>query len=111
MVNTCVSFNDLVASLDSTCLNIFGETASFQPQTGEAPITITGITSPPPMLEDALSGGTTGVTNVYFFVRFEDITPNPRRGDVLTYGGVTYDITDVLVDRGGGALLKLRRNA
>lgn len=98
------------SSLDNSCLTLFGESATFQPAAGGSPIPITGITSPAPP-EEVMYGTTPGVVNTYFFVRFVDISPRPKRGDGITYGGATYDIADVLVDRAGSALLKLKRNA
>lgn len=105
-------FSDLTKALDDTCLSIFGEPAVFNPQTGEGPITITAITAPAPD-EDVLIGTAPGTVVAYLFVRYTEITPNPRRGDVVIYGtpGASYDVVDVLVDRQGGAVLKLRRNA
>ena len=102
-------FIDSIEHLDNACLSAFGEAATLLPQSGGS-VAITGITAPSPV-EDTLYGATPGVVNVYFFVRYIDISPKPKRGDMVTYGGASYDIADVLVDSGGGATLKLRRNS
>lgn len=104
-----MAFNDTIENLDNACLSAFGESATFHPQSGGS-IAITGITAPSPV-EDTLYGATPGVVNVYFFVRYVDLSPKPKRGDIVTYGGASYDVADVLVDSGGGATLKLRRNS
>ena len=104
-----MSFQDLTKTLDLTCLSTFGVQATFQPQSLEPPTDITGIIAPPPLLEDFPPGSAEGVTSVYFFVRYEDITPNPRLGDTVTIDGVTYNVEQINVDTQAGAVLKLRR--
>jgi hypothetical protein len=104
-----MSFADLTKTLDLTCLSTFGVQATFQPQSLEPPTDITGIIAPPPLMEDFVPGGADGVSFVYFFVRFEDITPNPRKGDTVAIDGVTYNVEQINVDTQGSSTLKLRR--
>lgn len=100
----------LVEALDQACLKAFGVLATWQPQAGGLPLTLNGIFENPAMAEDYIPGSTQGVNVVRFFVRFADLTPSPQKGDTAVINGINYDVFDVLVDREGGAVLKLRRN-
>lgn len=105
-----MSWSDAIANLDRTCLSTFGTPASYLSQAGGSPVSIQGIISPPPLMEDALPGSVVGVSVVYFFVRFtEDL--NPRTGDQVILNGVHYDVGDPQVDSCGGCMLKLRRRS
>lgn len=66
------------------------------------------ITLPKP--EDLLPGGIDGTTNIFFFVDYTSITPNPQRGDVVVIDTVCYDITQLKIDPIGGAILILKKN-
>ncbi len=106
-----MSFRDKVETVDVTCLKEFGIPATLNHQAGGAS-DIVGIVQNPAMAEDYVPGSSQGVSVVRFFVRFVDITPVPIKGDTVTLGGVTYDIgKPPEVDREGGAVLILRRNA
>jgi hypothetical protein len=104
-----MAFSDLVAALDNTCLSTFSIPAMWQPQTGGAPVAISGIVKPLPLLEEMQAGSAAGVTNVYFFIHM--MPPSPQRGDTLTLNTVNYNVQDVLTDSEAGTTLKLKRNA
>jgi hypothetical protein len=104
-----MAFPNFTESLDNTCLNIWGVAATFTPQDYSGPQTITGIISPPPLEEQVIPGHSQGVAVVYFFVRFVDITPNPRMGDTVAIDGVLYNVDKVNVDSQGSAMLHMRK--
>ncbi len=104
-------FSSLVAAADAACLNAFGVPAVLHPQSGGPDIPFTGITLNPVSQEDYVPGSLRGVTVVHLFMRFVDLAVPPQKGDRVTFGGVTYDLFEDRVDREGGAVLKLRRNA
>lgn len=102
-----MAFNDLVKQALTPALNLYGAQAEgvtviFTPRDYSGPQTIDGIISPPPLEEQDLPG-MAGV--VYFFVRYTDITPNPKIGDKLSIDGATYNIDRVKVD------IQTKRNA
>lgn len=103
--------NDPFAKMEAQVIAdpAFTVNATFNPQTGEGPISITGAFVVPPLLEELKPGQ--GTTWVYFFVRWEDISPNPRIGDQVVIAGVTYNVAFLHVDSVGGATLRLQRIA
>jgi len=102
-----MSFTDLAAKLDQACIDTFGVTANLYPQTQpETAVPITGIFSTPSMLEEIAPGF--GVAVIRFFVRQQDITPQPNHGDQLEVNSVRYDVYEAETDAVGGCTLKLR---
>jgi hypothetical protein len=103
-----MAFEDLVNSLDMACLTVFGTPVTFTPQDGSGAQQITGIIQTPAMAEDYTPGSVQGSSVVRLFVRFANISPQPRHGDTITINGVVYDVVEVEADLAGGAALKLR---
>lgn len=108
-----MAFSDLVANLDNACIDAFGDSAVWFPQSGayQTPPTqypITGVFAPPGMYEEVMPGY--GTVVVRFFVRV-DPTNMPLKGDTIEINGIIYDINQVEADVYGGATLKLRRKA
>jgi hypothetical protein len=102
-----MTFQDLAETLDAICIDTFGTTANFYPQsTPNTAIPIQGVFEKPAMLEDVLPGWGTSV--VRFFIGFQSVNPSPQHGDILTINSSSYDINEVEVDAVGGATLKLR---
>lgn len=97
------------ASLDNTCLNVFGVPVTYAPQDYSGPQTITGIISPPPFAETNTPGTQIGTNIVYLFVRFASITPQPRVRDQITIDNILYKISKVAADSQGGAMLHLEK--
>lgn len=94
--------------LDDACLAAFGLKADgvvvlFTPQDGSGAQQIDGIVKEPALEEDTLSPSV-----VRLFVRFTEITPSPKKGDLVSIDGRHYDVADVEVDPVGGSVLKLR---
>jgi hypothetical protein len=86
-----MTFQDLAETLDSTCINAFGTTATLYPQsTPTTAVPINGIFEKPNMLEEVLPGFGTSV--VRFFVGYLDITPAPQHGDIIKINGFMYDV-------------------
>jgi hypothetical protein len=118
-ININVATTDIFEDLQTTCIETFGITADDYILTGVMeggggdvpPPTISGIIAQPPLLEQALPGGSNGTTNIYFYVRYVDCNPLPVIGYGIVLNAISYDIQDILVDQAGGALLKLKRNA
>jgi hypothetical protein len=85
----------------------------FIPQTTDGSeqsvIEIQGIVSQPKP-EDLLPGGIDGNTNIFLFVDYTNIVPNPQRGDVIVIDSVCYDIGQFKIDVIGGARLILKKN-
>jgi hypothetical protein len=107
-----MSWTSLLEAMDNTVLNTFPaggapRSVTFFPQSGGSQ-SITGVIANPAMFEDYIPGSTQGVSVMRMFVRFIDITPSPQKGDQISISGVSYDVFEVQVDTGGGAVLKLR---
>jgi hypothetical protein len=109
-----MSINILVptsfANMQTSLIDAFGIQAQLYPRDCNESVLIFGIIAPTPLLEDSIPGSDKGTANIYFFVRFADIEPEIKTGDRLSINCVSYDINNVLVDRMGGATLKLRAN-
>jgi hypothetical protein len=103
-----MAWSDLVNSMDTACLAVFGTPITFTPQDGSAAQAITAIIQTPAMAEDYVPGSIQGADVVRLFVRFANITPPPRSGDTVTISGIVYNVQEVAVDIAGGAVLKLR---
>lgn len=103
-----MAWQDLVNVIYDACLGTFGIPVTFTPQDGSGGQQIMGIIQTPAMAEDYVPGSVQGTAVVRFFVRFSDITPQPRHGDTVTINGTLYDVQQVEVDTEGGAVLKLR---
>jgi hypothetical protein len=108
-------YQTLFEQLNQVVVQQFGEvtTVLFLPKqtdgSEESVIEIEGIiTVPRP--EDFLPGGTEGTTNVYLFVDYTSIIPNPLRGGVIVIDTVCYDIGQFKIDAIGGARLLLKKN-
>src|SRR5690348_2712710 len=103
-----MSFSQSAKALDDACLAAFGLEADgaevlFTPQDGSGTKEIDGIIKEPALEEDTLSPSV-----VRLFVKFTEISPNPKNGDVISINGQHYEIADMDVDPVGGAVLKLR---
>jgi hypothetical protein len=81
---------------------------TFTPAATGTPQAITGVLKRTPEMEAMQQAF--GSTNMFLFVRWADITPNPQRGDSIVVNDFTYEIGELEVDRVGGATLKLKRN-
>jgi hypothetical protein len=81
---------------------------TFTPAATDTPQTITGILKRTPEMEAMQQAF--GSTNMFLFVRWADITPNPKRGDSIVVNDFNYEIGELEIDRAGGAVLKLVRN-
>ena len=103
-----MAWSDLMASLDTSCLAVFGTPVTFIPQDGSGAQSITGIIQTPAMPEENMPGSVQGTDVIRLFVRFASITPQPRFGDVVAINGVAYTVQEVAADTQGGAVLKLR---
>jgi hypothetical protein len=101
-----MAFSDVVSSMDNACLNAFGVAATFLPQVG-GEVPLTGIFSPPAMMDDVLPGY--GASNARFFVNFAALVPSPKNGDRFQINGDIFVLNDLDVDEVGGATLKLRK--
>ena len=97
-----------VNAIDTACLAIFGTPVTFTPQDGSGPQQITGIIRSPALGEDFAPGSFPGTSVVRLFVRFADLSPQPRHGDTVTINSIVYDVVEVEADVAGGAVLKLR---
>jgi len=103
------------ARLQNACLDAFPASATLHPQTGEPDVVIRANILDPAMAEDYVPGSPQGVSVVHLFVRFVDISPLPQKGDTLTFNGIEYDLSQVVVGgnagmaASGAAVLKLRR--
>jgi hypothetical protein len=100
-------------AMQSAILQTFGlgaknVTVQFTPQDGSGVKNIDGVLADPAMEEDKVPGSTDGAAVLRLYVVLANITPTPRRGDVITVNGVHYEIADAPADRAGGAILKLR---
>ena len=103
-----MAFSDLVNQMDASCLTLFGTAVTFTPQDGSGAQQITGIIQTPAMAEDYVPGSVQGTSVVRLFVRFVDLSPQPRHGDTIAINGTTYNVLEVEADVEGGAVLKLR---
>lgn len=108
-------YSDVFEQLNQTVVSQLAEKTSilFIPKqtdgSEQSVIPIKGIiTQPRP--EDLLAGGIDGSTNVFLFVDYESITPNPQRGDIIVIDTVCYDIAQPKIDPIGGARLILKKN-
>lgn len=102
-----------MTDVDDACFAAFGLTqdnvlVQFTPQDGSGTQQIDGIVVKPALEEASQPGSSKGTKVMRLFVRFIEITPNPRVGDVITVNGVDYAVNDIDVDRAGGSVLKLR---
>jgi hypothetical protein len=104
---------DTFGTLDSSLIDVFGDTVSFAPKDGSGPFSIIGIFETPSMLDQFEPLG--GAAILRLFVRLADVLAatgtTPARGDVISINGLTYDCTDILVDALGGASLRLRQRS
>jgi hypothetical protein len=106
-----MSFNSLVASLDSAVQSVFSEsTVTIHPQSGQPDIITATVVKNPKFEEDynPLTVNPNPVS-LLLFVRLVSLSPVPKHGDTATFGGEDYDIFDVDADREGGGTLKLRK--
>ncbi len=104
-------FSDLVASADSTLLDLFGDSTkllTFFFLDGQDPVEVRVIVKNPAMEEDYQPGSPTGAVNLVLFTRFLD---GMVKGCRVSFAWVDYDVAGVDVDREGGATLRLRKRA
>ncbi len=105
-----MSWSSLVNAVDIAAIDVLGGvSATFIPQDNSGSQNISGIIRNPAMDEDFTPGSSQGTSVVRFFVRFANITPQPRKGDVVVINGISYMIVDASADTEGGAVLVLKK--
>ncbi len=103
-----MAWNDLVATMDTGLIAVFGVPVTFTPQDGSGPQQISGIIQTPAMAEDYVPGSLQGPDVVRLFVYFASLVPSPQHGDTIAINGRVYNVEEVSVDVAGGAVLNLR---
>lgn len=94
-------------ALQNACVATFGIPALWTQAATQEQTTINGIIAKPPLMEE-ITPFVQDVTNVYFFVRYVDLSPQPIEGDLINLNGSNYFISQVLADQVGGATFRLK---
>ena len=74
-----------------------------------APYALDGVFSKPAQSVDPQTGVMISTSHLTFGVRLADMTEEPREGDELTIGNVTYRVLDAQGDGEGGSSLTLHK--
>jgi hypothetical protein len=110
-----MAFEDLLASLNSACLSVFGTTSltfsrvTSLPEDEESDeFSIAGIIEPGADPEQQAPGD--GSTYARLFIDVNTILPSAQNGDEITAGTTVYKIVQIQEDGGEGVLYLLRKD-
>lgn len=102
-----MAFSDLVSEMDRTITEAVGGPVSYTPDGGVA-VEVDGVFDASYQLAVTSETGVMATAPAVFF-RLEDLPDDPvvDSNQSITYGGVTYNVTEVKPDGQGGVMLLL----